>query len=479
MFHRSALMLFSFVAMYVAAATASAQTSWAGAWRAGTTSVQAEVSDWGADCGPRPESTTVSASGDVRITQEGDHLTLFTRPQVNTQSCWSENPAVRKVSASVQVGTWRVICRTPEDDPRGEVGTYTLRALGDNTLEKKDVSRFNWRLNASQCVAVVTATQRFERVSAAAPVVVAPSAPPVIATPRAPEPVLPACSFTTAAKIELRPSPSTVELGERTCVRALLIDAAGCRQVARAVVWELNDGGGGKTSAADGCFTLSAVGTYTLEARSGALRAQLRFVGKVPDYSKLRVAEQGSDAGARLVAVPTRTSGEAAGSATPTASSPNAPTGVLVAAAFALVTAITLLVLLLVLRSRRARVEETKPSEPVATPSSTTAPNVAPPQPEYGDNMDTIIAAPRSDMSLRPPAVAAIDTGLVPTQDRICPTCRRGFGLESTFCPHDGTPLITYAAFKDSVAAELTCPVCTLKYPIGTRFCGKDGAALS
>ena len=122
-------------------------------------SIRVTVESWGGDCGPRPQSTSSGGGSTFRISQAGDQLTFHMRRQQTTRSCWSENRAVRRVSSSYQAGTWRVVCRTPPDDSRGETGTYTVRAIGDDQLSFREESRYDWQLNTSRCQASIATTQ--------------------------------------------------------------------------------------------------------------------------------------------------------------------------------------------------------------------------------------------------------------------------------------------------------------------------------
>ena len=87
--------------------------------------------------------------------------------------------------------------------------------------------------------------------------------------------------------------------------------------------------------------------------------------------------------------------------------------------------------------------------------------------------------APVAPVPAPAPVVAAAPAA---TEPKICPTCRRGQPPSVAACPHDGTPLVTYAEFAARSAAPeaggSVCPVCGTRYPATTRFCGKDGTTL-
>ncbi len=106
------------------------------------------------------------------------------------------------MSSTHASGNWRIVCRTPPEDSRGETGTYTIQALGSDQLSFRDVSAYDWQLNQSRCQATITTTQSFTRVSA----------PAQQATTPTPEPERrPACTPGDPARVVLRPSSADSE----------------------------------------------------------------------------------------------------------------------------------------------------------------------------------------------------------------------------------------------------------------------------
>ena len=424
---------------------ARADGPYEGTWREGPMSIDVAVTSWGGDCGPQPQSTSTPGGGTFQIAQEGDQLTFQMRRQRTTRGCWSENRAVRRVSSTAQAGTWRIVCRTPPEDSRGETGTYTVQAVGDDRLTFRDVSQYDWQLNASRCRATITTTQAFTRVSAAP----APSEPTREETP--------ACTPGEAARIVLRPGTADVTPGGQECFTTRVVDAAGCAVRAQRVDLELAEGAG---SLEGRCYRASSAdGVARIVARAGALTSEARVTVRAVDLSDLiaRRTETGSvgsstDTDATATAdtaarVSTRNDGEALDWRWPAL-------GLGVA-------------LLLVIGGAIALIRRRKPSGIAGLPGvEILESEPVPPPPEER-------AAPEAPVS-----AAAVPEPAGRREDLICPTCRRGYPPGTAICTHDDTPLVPYREFIARADRDNVCPVCGERYPAHIKFCGKDGATL-
>ncbi len=435
---------------------ARADGPYEGDWRRGAMSISVSVATWGADCGARPESTTVPARGTVHVTQEGDHLTFGGGR--STRSCWSDNPAVRRVSSTFSSGTWRVVCRSPADDSRQETGTYTLRAVGSDTIEFRDVTEYDWALNDSRCRATSTTTQTFTRVGGA---VVEPTPTPTTE----PEPPA-ACVPGAAARIALRPASTDVEPGGRACFTARVVDASGCAlRTSASLALRAPEGRAGALRGT--CFEAASTGgegEFTILASSGDLRAEARVRVHTLDLSDLiaRRAETGDGATDPGVAE----TDTAAGVAARTESTPAAfPWWALALAGVGvLIVIVAALVLMSRSRARAAKLAQRREASSMVPREVPPAP-VAPVDP---------VGPTLADAPAEPPPAAA------DAQAKICPTCRRGYAASERVCKTDGTELVAYSAFvqKSEAVAQSVCPKCGTKYTGTTRFCGKDGETL-
>lgn len=259
----------AFAASLASAAALRADASYAGNWQAGATSMEVAIQSWGKDCGPRPESTQTQGGGSVQIEQHGQVLTIRgSGREVRSDRCWSPNPAMRRASSSFAGGLWTTRCKTPANDPRTEVGTYTLKALSPDRLLYQDVSHFDWRLQDSTCVATITTTQTLLRL--------APSGA-AAATPAA-APEAPRCVPGPAARLSLRPRQVQLELGQRYCFRARVVDANNCPLEDAPVEFSLEHPRAIKASIHNGCFqagqsSAEAEGSFKVVARHAKWRA--------------------------------------------------------------------------------------------------------------------------------------------------------------------------------------------------------------
>ena len=432
-----------------AISTARADGPFEGTWNAGPTTVQVRLESWGVDCGPRPQNTTVPAAGRVQITHAGDHLVFHGQPTRRTDSCWSENRAVRRVSTSALATQWRTTCRTPPTDPRAERGTYTLTAAGNDRLLFVDEGHYDWQLNDSRCVAQVTSRQTFTRVTSTSPAPTPPGPAPPTETEN--------CRPGEPARLTVRPAELTLEPGEEGCFRARVTDRAGCALSRPSLRWELHSPEGARATFERGCFQADhnaalAEGTYEATVTSGTLSRSLPIVVRTADLSDL-IAKRIHHGAVTLDA-------EGTGAESVTASSvearaerkPTTPIWIWTGAAS--ITVIALMIVALVLRRRRA-------SNGAAAASLD----------DVGVAADS--PAPAANSAAPPAGVA---------DSLICPTCRRGFPADSRYCPHDSAELLPYAEFnlrqRDEDRGARVCPQCGAKYGPITVFCGKDGSEL-
>lgn len=421
-------------------ALAHAQGTYDGQWRPGAQHVDVAIDSWGSDCPARPTSSTTPAGAPIHITQSGDDLSF---PGGRTTSrCWSDNPAVSRVSRTYSGGTWRVVCRTPPDDARSETGTYTLHATTLDTIEYREVTSYDWTLNASHCTAHLTTTQTFERVGAAPPTTTAAPPSSVVEAPCTPGP---------AARVAMRPGSSNVAPGGRACFTARLVDANGCAVSGGAApTYDLRGTGG---ELRGNCFVASASsGSATVIGHVGAMSAEATVTIQTTDLSDLTAGHTGSAAvgdGGDATA-----GSEARVAARGEAGSTGMPAWAAAASIAGLVLVLIAVVGLLTRGRRRPR--------PVVDDSFPTA--QPPPQ---------IMPVAPATAPAAPPAAAG--------DAKMCPICRRAYPADVAVCPKDNEPLVLYAEFvqrKEQSDPGRTCPKCGTHYPSTTRFCGKDGTVL-
>lgn len=517
----------SIVGIVLGPATALAQTSYAGTWNAGSTRMQVDITSWGPDCGQRPASTTVPASGQVRVTEDGDQLVFRGRQTQRTDGCWSANPAVRRVSSTRQPGEWRVVCRTPPSDSKSETGTYTLTADGDDRLVLRDVSRYDWQLNASRCVGTITSTQVFTRVGAGA----ATPTPTPTPTP-APE----RCTPGEPHELRLRPAESRIEPGGEVRFSARVVDRAGCTVPSQRIQWDLRRPASVQGELEGGVFhaartAAEAEGEFTVVARSGSLRAEATVTVHTADLSD-SIARRTSFG----VVGPPEDVGdlelESAAGVSARSERAEEEESYVVPIAVGAGALVLVLILVGVVAVRRGRRRDDAASA-ASTASATSETSEAAADATFGGARDAMGAGMGTATSTATGAAAhaAVDpthpqraiasatpepklprvcpvcaqefedgtTQFCPNdgaellrhedpptgQPLICPTCRRGFVAGMKTCPTDGEELVPYALFVARHRAKeqgeekaKICPTCGDRYGRQVTFCGKDGSEL-
>ncbi len=419
-------------------ALARADGPFDGTWQEGAMNIEVAVESWGGDCGPRPRSTTAGGGGSFPISQEGDQLTFHLRRQRTTRGCWSENRSVRRVSSTYQAGTWRIVCRTPPDDPRAETGTYTIQSIGNDRLTFRDVSAYDWQLNESRCVATITTTQNFTRTSSS------PSAPAAEPAREEPEP---RCTAGEPVRIVMRPASADVPPGGQQCFSARVVDAQNCPVRSQRVELSLAAGSPGQLE--NRCYRASNQdGQAVLQARAGALSAEARVSVHPIDLSDL---------------IARRTESGSVGSGAPSEASTTSAARVstadrndrvgLLYPLLALALALVLVIVAAVFFVRRSRPRTKR-------------------KPAIAGLRGIEIPEPESETEPTPAG-----------EDLICPDCRRGYPPGTARCSQDGAALVAYSHFVSGKGPggrlrENVCPTCGEKYPPHVKFCGKDGATL-
>ena len=446
----------AFTVLSLLATTATARADLSGTWRAGATAIDVSIESWGEDCGPRPASTRSNGGGLVTVEQKGQALLLHGRDQdIRTDACWSRNPAMKRSAASYSDGLWMTRCRTAPEDPREELGIYTLTLQGPDMLLYKDVSHYDWALNESKCVATFTTTQALTRQTGAGdepPIAVAVQ-PTAAIEPARREPK--GCRPGPAVNLSLRPRQAELEVGERVCFKPRVSDATDCVLPNADVSYQLSAPKGARGSLANGCFTAAnAEGQFRIVAKSGRAQAEALVTVKRMDMSSLiaRRLENSGLSGFEETDEDLDDSPKAVARIATHTAPAETDTGrsVLLWVLGVLAVGLTAAGFWLIRREpSQDRGLRTKRTQAAKSGQS------GPPEPS----------------SQRP------------AEAWICPACRVGYPAERTTCPKDGAQLVPYAEFAQSVKREQQaqgkrCPTCGKDYPVNAAFCGEDGASL-
>ncbi|MET0391080.1 MAG: hypothetical protein ABW321_34225 [Polyangiales bacterium] len=472
-------------------ASAQAPGSLIGSWRAGATAIDVSIESWGTDCGPRPSSIRSKGGGLVTIEQREQGLLLHGRDQdIRTDACWSRNPAMKKTTASYANGQWLTRCRTADNDPRAEQGTYTLKYLEPDSLQYKDVSVYDWTLNESKCVATFTTSQTLTRVAAGDKSARATRGIPArigsndfsdTAPPSAAEGKR-CANPGNATAISVKPERAEIELGEKLCFRVRVSDDNDCNvPITSEVIYLLYQPKGLRGTLVGGCFTASdsaadGQGEFRVVVKRGDLHAESTIAVRRVDLSSIMARriegsaltgeeeDPGAGPASKAVArIDTRTAAVEGGSSR----------GPLVGIA-AVALGLGGLGYWLVRRRSGALAGVlgglTGSAGVGASLTGTTHPGRRLPN---GDD------SPTTD-EVSSPGAEKLPAG---NQPWICPTCRVGYAAEQTTCPKDGSALIPYAEFtqrskREELEHGKRCPTCGKTFPASAAFCGEDGTSL-
>lgn len=449
-----------------------AQADLAGTWKASPLRVRVSVEQWGDDCGPRPPGESTEPGGTVQIHRDGEHLVLSGAVSGRTDRCWTRNHAVTPRSTNHGDGEWRTVCRTPENDPRAERGTYTWRVREGDTLVFEEESRYDWRLKDSRCTATRTAGRTLSRPPRQR------GSPADAATTDAGDRIAKLCEPGPPARIRIRPRRATVVPGERLCFRTRVVDLQGCRVRDVDLQWQLRPTGQGGSAALRGrCFRVESQAgagrTFRVVARHDQLRATARVAVEAGDLSSLIAVASSDDeradrAGAADAGRPEADHVTGVQARAERGAGDGGPSSwhLLGAGAAALALAGLGAVLGLAIRRRRT-VAGARSTDPGLAPDRAASPSTL--YPSGSERASGAAAPPRdSDGAAPGPAEAPV---------RMCPLCGTEFGTGTAFCPHDGTAVVD-ATHGAPSSDGMMCPRCRRGYPAGARFCPQDATEL-
>ena len=474
-----------------------------GKWKQGPLREDYTVQQWSPPaCGPTP-STGSSGGGEVvTIQEEGDELSILGGGRTfRTNQCYDPLPTLVRDSHTRDGSghSWRTRCSTPASDPRRAVINTLVTITNDSRVDITESGRYEITLKEGTCVADVKRSRSFEKIVAtppAASAAPAPPPPPPKAEPtHAPEPTSRACTNPgEPVRLEVRPSRKLLRTGESFPFRAVVTDAKGCA-TPTPVTWTVDPAADGKSPLlvdasgkvtvpddapeGDANLVVSAAGKSTnvtvaisSPAHYDALLAQsgLNALGENEETS-VAVIAQGALGGREATAV---------GNAIRRR---NTFIGVVGALA-------TLLGLVALIGWRRARRAARLQREAEARHEQ----KLREAEERRREKTAHHAAQMKAHEESVERAMAAASTHGSPARDRVerravCPECHREYTGLSTYCPHDGTSLVEFAAAEEILpyvvgvpgrpqAKGKICPTCGDRFDGSASFCGKDGTAL-
>jgi hypothetical protein len=136
-----------------------------GQWRLDYTKVEVDIQSWGDYCGPTPSSYIKRENKIYEISKIGKDLVLkFKNKKTRTTQCLSPNPHLIKEYYTSSNTSWKTVCKTPPQESRQEHGTYIFQTKGENKLEYKEESRYNWKLKGDNCKLTRRITKLFVKI---------------------------------------------------------------------------------------------------------------------------------------------------------------------------------------------------------------------------------------------------------------------------------------------------------------------------
>ncbi len=260
---RPALLLLTTLSMSTFAATASAdeRPTLSGAWTASALTERWNIGDWGDACGPRP-APRGAGGGAVQISESGGELVFSGGGYPRTNGCFEMGGPISVTSHSASPRFWRTRCGTPASDARKATIVTTISAT-DSSIGFDETGEYQFVLGAQNCTASVRRSRTYTLVKRLgddpppAPATTSAAPAPAPTTPPAPTKEPSSCDAPgEPARIEVRPSRKILKPGESFPLRAVVLDAAGCR-VSSLPSWS--------AQAASGKLTVSPAGVVTIE----------------------------------------------------------------------------------------------------------------------------------------------------------------------------------------------------------------------
>ena len=466
-----------------------------GKWRQSALREDFTVQNWlESGCGPAPKSTSSGGGEVVEVRAEGDELVFVGGGRVyRTNACYDPMPNLQRGSHSRDANgkSWRTRCTTAPNDPRSAVLNTLVNASTERHIDLVETGRYEITLEGGKCVADIKRTRSFDRVddgNAPAPASAAP-APKEPKPETAPRPAL--CGIVgEPQKLEVRPSRKLLRPGETFKLRGVVLDAKGC-ETKTPLTWKLAPEGAGAGVKVDALGNVTARADATegvLEIIAGAGGRETRVVVEV--VSAARYDELLSKSGLNAA-------GENEEASTVTIASQSLGTDdarvedhsrqrrftFLAIVGVALV-GLFITAIVLVRRSRRAKEllaqAETRHEEKVRAVLERRKKREAEHAAQMRAHEESVAAARAISSSnalaaIAPPSAPA-STPSVRRAELVCASCGREMEAGTSFCPHDGTPLV--AAGTRRANGGGICPVCNTVYGDEVTLCPTHKAKL-
>lgn len=470
-------------------------------WRQGPLTEEFTVQQWLPGCGQEPQTARTGGGENVTLRAEGDELAIVGGGRVyRTNQCYDTMPSLARETHSRDANgkSWRTRCATPANDPRKAILNTLVVATSDTHVDLIETGRYEITLATGRCMADVKRTRSFDVATDDKPAPVPASTP--AKEPKA-EPRPATCENPgEPARLEVRPSRKLLRTGESFSFRAVVLDDKGC-STRTPTAWQLAPGvtvkgvtvdGTGKVTVAEG----TPEGAFELVASAAGKSANVVVdVTEPAHYDELLARSglnpSGENDAASVVTIASETIGAGASTVEDRARGRRLWFIAIIGAVLA---ALGVLAFALSRRAKQARLLEEEVAARHDARLRDALDRRQSLEREHAAQQrahEASLAAARAAEEARARAAPAPERPTFPTL--ACPTCGRTWDDGTSFCPHDGVPLVARAAAaldKPIVAGSgagpaaappkrgKICPTCGDRFDGSAEFCGKDGTQL-
>lgn len=485
------------------ASESRADGSLEGKWRQSALREDFTVQNWlESGCGPAPKSSSTGGGEVVEVRAEGDELVFVGGGRVfRTNACYDPMPNLQRGSHSRDANgkSWRTRCTTAPNDPRSAVLNTLVNASTDRHIDLVETGRYEITLEGGKCVADIKRTRSFDRVDdgPASPASAAPAPKEPKPAPADPSPRPALCGIVgEPQKLEVRPSRKLLRPGETFKLRGVVLDAKGC-ETKTPLTWKLAPPTNGepaqrgvKVDTLGNVTAAKDASEGTLEIIAGAGGRETRVTVEIVTaekydelLSKSGLNAAGENEEASTVTIASQSLGT--DDARVEDHSRQRRFAFLAIVGVALV-GLVVTAIVLARRGRRAKELLAKAEERHEEKVRAVLERRKKREEEHAAQQrahEESVATARAISSSNALAAMAPPSQPAPAARRaelVCASCGRDMEPGTSFCPHDGTPLVAASSSRDvtRTGGGGICPVCNTVYGDEVTLCPTHKAKL-
>jgi hypothetical protein len=461
-----------------------------GKWRQSALREDFTVQKWlDAGCGPSPQSSSTGGGEVVEVRAEGDELVFVGGGRVyRTNACYDPMPnLIRGAHSRDPSGkSWRTRCTTAPNDPRSAVLNTLINATTERHIDLVETGRYEMKLENGTCVADIKRTRSFDRVDDSSAVATTAPAPTPVPKPTgdpSPRPAL--CGIVgDPTKLEVRPSKKLLRPGETFKLRAVVLDAKGCetktpttwKMAPEAVNSGVKDDATGNVSAASDAAEASLEVIATAAGRETRVTVEIVSAAKYDELlARSGLNPAGENDEASTVTIASQSIGTDDARVEDHSKQRKYTFIAIIGVALA---ALAAAAVVLMRRNKKAKValeaaeerHEERVREVVARRKQRELEH-AEQMRAHEESVATARAISSSNaLAAMTPSAPAIQ---IQRAELACASCGRQMPPGTSFCPHDGTPLVASPKARDVTKSSGggICPVCNTVYGAEVMLC--------